>query len=119
MSTAPRPVGPYSPAVRAGDFVVCSGQVGIVDGELVAGGVAAQLAQAVANVAAVLGREGASLADVVKTTVFLVDMADFDAMNGAYLEAFGDHLPARSAVAVRGLPLGADVEIEAWAFRAR
>jgi 2-iminobutanoate/2-iminopropanoate deaminase len=110
-----KPVGPYTPVVRAGDWLVCSGQVGLRDGRLVDGGVPAQTAQAVANVAALLDGEGASLTDVVKTTVFLTDIADYAAMNDAYTAAFGDHRPARSAVAVAGLPVGALVEIEAWA----
>jgi 2-iminobutanoate/2-iminopropanoate deaminase len=110
-----KPVGPYTPVVRAGEWLVCSGQVGLRDGELVEGGVPAQTAQAVANVAALLAGEGASLTDVVKTTVFLTDIADYSAMNDAYTTAFGDHRPARSAVAVAGLPVGALVEIEAWA----
>lgn len=109
------PVGPYTPVVRTGDFVITSGQVGIRDGELVEGGVAAQVTQAMANVEAVLRQEGATLDDVVKTTVFLTDMGDYTAMNDAYVAALGDHRPARSAVAVAALPIGAAVEIEAWA----
>jgi 2-iminobutanoate/2-iminopropanoate deaminase len=110
------PVGPYAPVVRAGGWLVCSGQIGLRNGALVDGGVAAQFAQAVANLDAVLRGDGASLASVVKTTVFLADIADYAAMNEAYVTAFGDHRPARSAVAVAGLPLGAAVEIEAWAW---
>jgi 2-iminobutanoate/2-iminopropanoate deaminase len=102
--------------VRAGDWLVCSGQVGLRDGQLVEGGVPAQTAQAVANVAALLASEGASLTDVTKTTVFLTDIGDYGAMNDAYTAAFGDHRPARSAVAVAALPIGALVEIEAWAY---
>jgi 2-iminobutanoate/2-iminopropanoate deaminase len=112
MST---PVGPYTPSVRAGDFVITSGQVGIADGRLVDGGLAAELRQAIANLATVLSSQGASLADVVKTTVFLVDMADYAEMNEVYVAELGDHRPARSAVAVTALPIGARVEIEAWA----
>jgi 2-iminobutanoate/2-iminopropanoate deaminase len=96
--------------------LVCSGQVGLVEGALVEGGVEAQARQGLANLAALLESEGASLADVVKTTVFLTDMGDFAAMNAVYAEAFGDHRPARSCVAVAGLPLGAEFEVEAWAF---
>ena len=88
----------------------------LVDGSWSEGGTGAQLAQAIANLAGLLEGEGASLTDVVKTTVFLTDMADYAAMNDAYVAAFGDHRPARSAVAVAGLPLGALVEIEAWAW---
>ena len=112
MST---PVGPYTPVVRAGDWLICSGQLGLRQGSLVAGGVAAQLTVAIDNLAELLRSEGGALANVAKTTVFLADMADYAEMNDAYVEAFGDHRPARSAVAVAGLPLGALVEIEAWA----
>ena len=114
-SPPPKPVGPYTPVVRAGDWLVCSGQVALRDGALVEGGVAEQVSQCVANLAALLAGEGASLGDVVKTTVFLADIGDYPAMNDAYVAAFGEHRPARSAFAVAGLPLGALVEIEAWA----
>jgi 2-iminobutanoate/2-iminopropanoate deaminase len=113
---APRPVGPYTPIVRAGEWLVCSGQLGLSEGQLVEGGVSGQVTQAVANLARLLGIEGASLVKVTKTTVFLADIADYAEMNEAYLAAFGDHRPARSAFAVAGLPLGAAVEIEAWAW---
>lgn len=109
-------VGPYTPLVRAGDWLVVSGQIGIREGSLVDGGITAQLKQAVANLAALLEAEGAQLADVVKTTVFLRHISDYTTMNGAYVEAFGDHRPARSAVAVAALPLDALVEIDAWAY---
>ena len=109
------PVGPYTPAVRAGDWLVCSGQVPLRDGKLVQGGIAEATKQCVTNVRALLESHGARLDQVVKTTVFLTDMADYPAMNEAYMAAFGDHRPARSAVAVAALPLGAPVEIEAWA----
>jgi 2-iminobutanoate/2-iminopropanoate deaminase len=111
------PVGPYTPLVRAGAWLVCSGQLGLRDGALVEGGTAAQLRQAIENAAALLATEGASLADVVKTTVFLADIADYTEMNEAYVTGFAGHRPARSAVAVAGLPLGAAVEIELWANR--
>ncbi len=113
------PVGPYSPIVRAGQWLVCSGQLGLADGSLVEGGLAAQVTQAVKNISSLLEGEGSGLEDVVKTTVFLTDMADFAAMNDAYVAAFGDNRPARSAFAVVGLPLGALVEIEAWAHVTR
>ena len=93
-----------------------SGQLGLVDGALVHGGVRAEVTQLLANMAALLESEGASLSAVVKTTVFLRHMSDYAVMNDAYVEAFGDHRPARAAVAVADLPLGALVEIEAWAF---
>ncbi len=111
-----KPVGPYTPIVRAGDWLICSGQVGIKDGAIVDGGLEAELRQALANMAGLLEGEGASMNDVVKTTVFLTDMADYAEMNAIYIEIFGDHRPARSAVAVRELPIGARIEVEASAF---
>jgi 2-iminobutanoate/2-iminopropanoate deaminase len=105
--------------VRAGEWLVCSGQVALRDGVLVEGGVSEQVTQCVTNVATLLAGQGASLADVVKTTVFLADIADYAAMNDAYVAAFGAHRPARSAFAVAGLPLGALVEVEAWAYAPR
>jgi 2-iminobutanoate/2-iminopropanoate deaminase len=113
-------VGPYSPVLRVGDWVVTSGQVGVATGDdgavaLVPGGFTAELHQALANLAEVLGREGASFDNVVKATVFLVDMGDYPAMNEIWVERFAEHRPARSAVAVAALPLGARVEVEAWA----
>jgi 2-iminobutanoate/2-iminopropanoate deaminase len=83
----------------------------------VTGGVQAELRQALANLAALLEGAGATLADVVKTTLFLRHIDDYAAVNDAYIDAFGDHRPARSAVAVAGLPLGALVEVEAWAHK--
>lgn len=112
-----RPVGPYTPVVRSGDWLIVSGQLGLRDGALVDGGVEAQLTQAITNLAGLLAGEGADLTAVVKTTVFMADIADYPAMNAAYTAAFGAHRPARSAVAVAGLPLGGLVEIEAWARR--
>ena len=116
--SAPGAAGPYSPAVRAGDWLALAGQVGMdpATGKLVGGGVADQTRQAMANVTAVLGDCGASLGDVAKTTVFLVDMGDFPVMNEVYAEAFAGHRPARSTVAVAALPLGARVEVEVWAY---
>lgn len=110
-----KPVGPYTPIVRAGDWLICSGQIGIADGTLVDGGLEPQLRQAMANMEALLRSEGSSLDAVVKTTVFLTDMDHYAAMNAVYTAIFGDHRPARSAVAVAALPLGATVELEAWA----
>jgi 2-iminobutanoate/2-iminopropanoate deaminase len=111
---APGAVGPYSHAVRAGGFLFCSGQVALDPhtAALVGDDVAAQTRQVFANIRAVLGAAGLALGDVVKTTVFLSTMDDFAAMNAVYAEAFGDHRPARSTVAVLGLPVGARVEIE-------
>jgi 2-iminobutanoate/2-iminopropanoate deaminase len=110
-----KPLGPYSPFVRAGDFVIVSGQGGLRDGTLVEGGVSAQTEQTLANLAEVLAEAGAALTDVVKTTCFLTDMGTFAEFNDAYAAAFGDHRPARSTVEVAALPAGLDVEIEAWA----
>jgi 2-iminobutanoate/2-iminopropanoate deaminase len=115
---APPAVGPYSPAVRAGDWITCSGQVGldVQSGELVDGGLEAQTRQVLANIAGILQDVGASFEDVAKTTVFLTDMADFPAMNELYGQFFRHH-PARSTVAVAGLPKGALVEIEVLVHR--
>ena len=110
-----QPIGPYTPVVRAGEWLICSGQLGLRDGVLVDGGVQAQARQAVANIAALLEGEGASLADVVKTTVFLAHISDFGLVNDVYADAFAGHRPARSAIAVAALPMGGLVEIEAWA----
>jgi 2-iminobutanoate/2-iminopropanoate deaminase len=111
-----KPVGPYTPVVRAGDWLVVSGQIGVRDGNLVRGGTQAELNQALANLSALLEAEGASMSNVVKTTVYLRHIDDYAVMNEAYVNAFGDHRPARAAVAVAGLPLGALVEVEAWAY---
>jgi 2-iminobutanoate/2-iminopropanoate deaminase len=113
MST---PVGPYTPIVRAGEWLVVSGQVGISGGKLVTGGLDDELRQAISNLAELLASEGATLADVTKTTVFLRHLgSDYSRMNEVYTECFGDHRPARSAIGVADLPLGALVEVEAWA----
>lgn len=111
------PVGPYTPVVRAGDWLVVSGQIGLREGQLVSGDTVDQLDQAMSNLSALLAQHGASLADVVKTTVFLRHMSDYPRMNEAYMAAFGDHRPARSAIGVAELPLNALVEVEAWAYR--
>ncbi len=116
-SGAPRAIGPYSQALRAGGFLFTAGQVGFdpATGELVDGGIGEQTRQVLQNIRAILEAGGSGLGQVVKTTVFLVDMADFAAMNEAYADAFGTHRPARSTVAVAALPRGARVEIEAVA----
>ncbi len=111
-----KPLGPYRPIVRAGDFLITSGQVGVLGGAIVTGGIEAETRQAIANVRALLEAEGATLSNVVKTTCFLLDMRDFGAMNAVYAEEFVGDLPARSTVAVVELPAGAMFEIEAWAF---
>jgi 2-iminobutanoate/2-iminopropanoate deaminase len=108
------PALPFTPAVRAGEWLIVSGQVGIADGALVEGGTRAQARQAIRNLAALLHANGVSLARVVKTTVFLTSMDDYAVMNEVYAELFGEHRPARSAVAVAALPIGATFEIEAW-----
>jgi 2-iminobutanoate/2-iminopropanoate deaminase len=111
-----KPLGPYTPAVRAGDFIFVSGQLGVEEGALVEGGVAGQTGRAIANLASQLESMGASITDVVKTTCFLVDMDAFATFNDAYVDALGAHRPARSTFAVRELPFGAQVEIEAVAY---
>jgi 2-iminobutanoate/2-iminopropanoate deaminase len=113
--TSPKPLGPYSPIVRAGDWLVTAGQVGVRDGQLVEG-IEAQTEQAMANIRTLLESQGAGMEHIVKTTVFLADIDDWPRMNEPYLDALGDHRPARSAFAVGALPMGALVEIEAWAF---
>jgi 2-iminobutanoate/2-iminopropanoate deaminase len=115
---APPVAGPYSPAVRAGDWLVLAGQVGLdpASGKVL-DGVEAQARQVFTNITAVLDDCGASLRDVAKTLVFVTDLGDFATVNTIYAEAFGDHRPARSTVQVAGLPGGARVEIEAWAYK--
>ncbi len=115
---APSAAGPYSPAVRAGDWLVLAGQVGLdpAGGGIVPGGVEPQARQVLANITAVLRDCGAALTDVAKTTVFVTDIGQFAAVNAIYADAFGEHRPARSTVQVAALPAGAEVEIEVWAF---
>jgi 2-iminobutanoate/2-iminopropanoate deaminase len=114
---APKAIGPYSQGIRVNGFVFTAGQVALdpKTGELVAGGISEQTTRALENLRAILAEAGTSMVQVVKTTVFLVDMADFAAMNEVYGRAFGTHRPARSTVAVAALPRGARVEIEAIA----
>jgi len=116
-SGAPAAVGPYSHAIRANGLLFCSGQVALhpEDGVLVGDDVAAQTHQVFANIRAVLTEASLTLSDIAKTTVYLQTMDDFGAMNAVYAEHFGDHRPARSTVAVAGLPVGAMVEIEVTA----
>ena len=113
-SGAPRAIGPYSQAIVANGVVFTAGQVALdpATGELVAGGITEQTTRALQNLKAVLTAAGSDFSNVIKTTVFLVDMADFADMNEVYGRAFGQHRPARSTVAVAGLPRGARVEIE-------
>ena len=111
---APKAIGPYSQAIVHGGLVYTAGQVALDPAtmELVPGGVAEQADRALTNLTAVLAEAGSGLDRVIKTTVYLVDMADFGAMNEVYARHFGSHRPARSTVAVAGLPKGARVEID-------
>lgn len=112
-STAPAAIGPYCHAVRVGELLFLSGQVPIVPSSgVIPEGIEAQTCQAIKNVEAILTAAGGSLANVVKTTVYLADMSLFAAMNDVYARSFVEPYPARSAVAVRELPKGALVEIE-------
>jgi 2-iminobutanoate/2-iminopropanoate deaminase len=114
---APKAIGPYSQGVIAHGMLFTAGQVALdpARGELVAGGIAEQTTRALENLRAILQSAGTDFSRVVKTTVFLVDMADFSKMNEVYGQVFGSHRPARSTVAVAALPRGARVEIEAIA----
>jgi 2-iminobutanoate/2-iminopropanoate deaminase len=108
------PIGPYTPIVRAGPWLICSGQLGLQPS--VSADAPAQLTQALANAEALLRGQGAAPEDVVKTTVFVTDAGHFPAVNEAYVAFFGSHRPARSMVAVSALPAGAAVEVEVWAY---
>lgn len=114
---APAAIGPYSQGLRAGDLVFCSGQIGLdpATGELVPGGTREEARQALRNLEAVLRAAGASPRDVVRTTLYLVDMGDFAAVNEVYAESFAVPFPARATVGVASLPRGARVEIDAMA----
>ena len=111
---APAAIGPYSQSIACGPWLFSSGQVGLdpATGELVPGGSEPQARQVLANLSAVLASAGCGWSDVVKTVVFLADMADFPTLNGLYAEAMGEHKPARSTIEVAGLPKAARVEIE-------
>ena len=111
---APAAIGPYSQAIRVGNLIYTSGQIPInpATGQFVEGGIKEQTRQSLTNVKAILEEAGTSMANVIKTTVFMADMADFADMNGIYAEFFAEPFPARSAVAVKTLPNGALVEIE-------
>lgn len=116
-TAAPAAIGPYSQAIRSGDLVFTAGQIGLDpgSGELVEG-VAAQTERALRNLTAVLDAAGSSLERILKTTIFLADMGDFATVNEVYAEHVSSPFPARSTVAVAGLPKGALVEIEAVAL---
>jgi 2-iminobutanoate/2-iminopropanoate deaminase len=115
---APKAIGPYSQAIRTESLIYTAGQIGLdpVTGELVVGGVEEQTRQALTNIKNVVEAAGSTLANVVKTTVFLKDMNDFSKMNPIYAEFFGENPPARSTVAVAGLPKGGLVEVEVVAL---
>ncbi|MBX3214015.1 MAG: RidA family protein [Labilithrix sp.] len=115
--SAPAAIGPYSQAIDAGDFVFLSGQVPIdpKTGELVPGDIAAQTERVLDNLAAVLEAAGCSFADVVKTTIYLMDLGDFQVVNATYAKRFTSAPPARATVQVSALPKGARVEIDAIA----
>jgi len=114
---APKAIGPYSQGIIAGGFVFTAGQVALDPrtGDVVPGGITEQTERVMQNLTAILQAAGSALDQVVKTTVFLSDMADFAAMNEVYARAFGEHRPARSTVAVGALPKGVRVEIDAVA----
>lgn len=116
---APGAIGPYSQAIVANGFIYTAGQIALdpATGQVVDGGITEQTERVMANLKAVLDAAGSSFGQVVKTTVFLLDMADFGEMNAVYAKAFGDHKPARSTVAVSGLPRGVRVEIEMVAIK--
>jgi 2-iminobutanoate/2-iminopropanoate deaminase len=117
---APAAIGPYSQAIRAGDFLYCSGQLGLDPATgVLADGIEAQATRALDNLGAILRADGLEFSDVVKTTVFLADMADFQTVNALYAARFPKDCPARSAVQVGALPKGGRVEIEAVAFHAK
>ena len=113
-SEAPKAVGPYSQAVAVGNFLFCAGQIPLdpATGELVEGDVTAQTDRVLQNVAGVLRANGMTFANVVKSTVFMVDLANFAAMNAVYSKYFSEPFPARSTIQVAGLPKGSQVEIE-------
>ena len=115
---APTPVGPYSQAVRSGSFLFLSGQIGLDPGSgaLVKGGVEAQVWQALQNLEFVVREAGGTIGDIVKTTIFVVDLGDFAKVNQVYADFFGELRPARSTVEVSRLPLDAEMEIEAVAI---
>ncbi|MDD2736446.1 MAG: RidA family protein [Desulfuromonadaceae bacterium] len=111
---SPAAIGPYSQAVKCGNILFCSGQIPLDPdtGELVAGDITAQAERVMNNIAAMLSAAGAGFDDVIKTTIFLVDMADFAAVNEVYGSRFSSHKPARSTIAVKSLPRNALLEIE-------
>lgn len=114
---APKPVGPYSQCVEAGGFLFLAGQVPLTpEGQMNEGDIGAQARQVLNNLKAVLEKSGAGMNDVVRTTIFLKDLSDFDAVNKVYAEYFTEPYPSRSTVEVARLPKGAKLEIDAIAF---
>ncbi len=113
-NAAPAAVGPYSQAIQVGHLLYCSGQIPVdpATKAIVKGGIHEQVEQVLKNITAVLAAANLTLNNVIKSTVFLVDLKDFAVLNGLYAQAFGDHKPARSTIQVAALPLGARVEIE-------
>lgn len=118
-SDAPAPIGPYSQAVEVNNMVFCSGQIALdaKTGEVVKGTVVDQAEKVMANIQAVLKAAGLTFSNVIKTTIFLTDMNDFSSVNEVYSKFFRDAPPARSTIAVAGLPKGVKVEIEVIAMR--
>lgn len=115
---APAAIGPYAQAVQAGEMVFASGQIPLrPDGTMVEGGITAQVQQVLANVDAILLAAGTSREQVVKTTIFMTNLADFQTVNERYADYFGSHRPARSTIQVAALPRGAEVEIECIAIK--
>jgi 2-iminobutanoate/2-iminopropanoate deaminase len=116
-SEAPTAVGPYSQAIASGDLLFCAGQIPLdpVTGELVGADVTTQTERVCQNIAGVLKANGFTFGNVVKTTVFLTDLANFAAMNAVYAKYFTEPFPARSTIQVAGLPRGSQVEIEVTA----
>jgi 2-iminobutanoate/2-iminopropanoate deaminase len=114
---APQAIGPYAQAVRSAEWVFCSGQIGLdpATGQLVEGGIAAETERVLANLTAVLKAAGGSLADVVRTTIYLIDLGDFAQVNDIYARHFTAPFPARATLGVAALPRGARVEIDAIA----
>lgn len=115
--SAPTPAAYYSQAIASGDLLFCSGQIAIdpETGQMVRGGIEAETEQVLKNLEAVLAAAGATLADVVKTTIYLADFSEFQAMNAVYVRAFPSEPPARATVGVSALPRGAKIELEAMA----
>ena len=111
---APAAIGPYSQAVKSGQMLFCSGQIPLdpATGEMISGDITAQAERVMKNISAVLSAAGAGFDDVIKTTIYLVDMGDFAPVNEVYGRCFKNHKPARSTVAVQSLPRGAQLEIE-------